>query len=729
MIKIKGVNLMIVIYAEKEDMGKKIAAALDAIHLDNGNNISFNDMSKNDKAISVQARKDGFFKIAYNGEETYVTWGWGHLCGLKQAADYNPAYKNWSSLPVPFIPNKYELKVIDAGSFTARNTKQLSVIKRLFDNADLIINSTDADREGEVIFAYVYEYLKCTKPFKRALFSEQTQSGIKDAFTRLVDSSERLNIEKAGRARNIADSIVGWNLTAQLTLHNKSKEVLSVGRVQTATLNMVVKKELAIRNFKPEDYFTLEADFTTKSGETYKGIHQTKKFTNKTDAENIFNQVNGNQGVITFLNKENGMLPVPELFNQDVLQMECNDKFGLKSKDTLNIAQFLYNNGYTTYPRTSSRYLTEDMKGKVDYVLDQLETLPEYKGLIQGRPRNFFTKRFFDNKKVKSHFAIIPTGVIPTGLNQIQQKVYDLICRSVIRMLYPPVLVENTKVVTTVNSNNFLSTGKVIKDPGWSVVTGIPKVTTLPSLSMNEVVDGKYNIESKQTKPPQRYTDKTLIKAMVTAGKEISDKELREILSDPQDGGIGTTATRAEIIEILVNRGYIERQGKVFFATDKGIELIEKLPVEDIKSAEITAIWEKRLTEIQDGNDTIEHFLDDIYVSVNKWCGEINHSTIIASASPSNVSNLKCPLCSNNLVKTNWGWGCSGYKAGCKFSIGKICGKSLSDAQVKNLIEKKRTSEIKGFKSKKGKPFSAILTLDASGNIKFEFPKTPKKST
>lgn len=713
---------MVVIYAEKEDMGKKIAAALDCIHLDNGTNVQFKDLSKYNKAVSSQAKNNGYFKISFNGEEVYVTWGWGHMCGLKQAADYDQAYKDWSKLPVPFIPQRYELKPVAPGCFVQRNTKQLSVIRRLFDKADYLINSTDADREGELIFAYIYQYLNCTKPFKRVLFSEQTKAGIVDAFNHLVDSSERENVEKAGRARDIADSIVGWNLTAQFTLHNKSQSVLSVGRVQTAALNMVVKRELAIKNFKPEDYYTLEAEFTTNYGEKYKATHRTKRFDNKTDVDNIFAQVNGINGVVSYLSKEDGSIAVPELLNQDVLQMECNDKFGLKLKDTLNIAQFLYDNGYTTYPRTSSRYLTEDMKDKVDYVFDQLQTLPEYNGLIAGRPRNFFTKKFFDNSKVKSHFAIIPTGVLPKNLTPIQQKVYDLICRSVIRMLYPNVLIENTKIITTVNNNDFLSVGKVIKDPGWSVVTGIPKVTTLPNVAMNENVFGEYKIEAKQTKPPQRYTDKTFIKAMLTAGKDISDKELRAILSDPQEGGIGTSATRADIVETLVKREYIYRNGKQFFATDKGIELIQKLPVDDIKSAEITARWEKRLMEIADGYETMDNFLNDIYASTKRWCDEIKSSTAMTNVnSATNMSGLKCPICSQPIKKTKWGWGCSGYQNGCKFSIGKICGKTLTDNQVKSLIENRRTNKISGFKSKKGKPFSAVLTIDNNGTIKFEF--------
>lgn len=718
---------MIVIYAEKEDMGKKIAAALDSIYLDDGTVVPFSSLASKDKAVSAQGRKDGYFAITFKGQPCRVTWGWGHMCGLKEAADYDSKYKKWQNLPVPFIPASYEVKPVPAaGAVAARNSKQLGVIKTLFDSADLIINSTDADREGELIFAYVYQYLRCRVPYKRALFSEQSQSGIIDAFDHLYDSSDVKNVEMAGRARNIADSLVGWNLTAQYTLHNHSREVLSIGRVQTALLNIIVTRELAIKKFKPEDYFTVEAEFTSASGETYKGIHQTKRFDDKTTAAAVLSAVEKQPGEITDVSVEAGQVAVPELFNQDVLQMECNDKFGLNAKDTLSIAQFLYDNGYTTYPRTSSRYLTEDMRGKIDYVLDQLQTLPEYTALIAGRPRSFFTKRFFDNKKVKSHFAIIPTGVLPTKLDPMQQKVYDLICRSVIRMIYDPAKIENTKLVTTVNGHNFLSSGRAIIDPGWCVVTGLPKTNILPKLVTGDKVSGEFSLESKQTKPPQRYTDKTLIKAMITAGKDISDKELRELLSDPQDGGIGTTATRAGIIETIIQRQYVERNGKQFVATNKGIELIQKFPVNDLKSAEITAQWEKRLNMIADGKDTLTAFVSDITSSLYKWCDEIKTSDVMTVTSGSGTV-LNCPLCGKPVRKVSFGWGCSGYKDGCKFTIGTICGKKLTELQVKQLIENKRTNQISGFKSKAGKTFRAALCLESDGSIKFDFGK--KKSS
>lgn len=713
---------MVVIYAEKEDMGKKIAAALDAITLDDGTKVTLDDLPKYSKSVSRQAKRDSCFKISFKGEETYVTWGYGHLCGLKQAQDYDPEYKSWNKLPCPFIPKSYELKILGDGNYLISNTKQLKVIKKLFDKADYIINATDDDREGELIFAYVYEFVRTTTPYKRVVFSEQNKIGINKAFNDLIDSADRKNIEMAGRSRNVADALVGWNLTAQLTLHNNSRTVLSVGRVQTAALNILVKREEAIKNFVPQDYFTLEAEFTTKSGEKYKGIHEKKKFDTQKEADDILSLIKGKEAKVSYLNKEKTNVPVPELYNQAALQMDCNDRFGYSAKETLAIAQFLYEKGYTTYPRTSSRYLTENMKDKVDLVLDRLETLPQYAPLIKGRPRSFFKKRFFDNKKVTSHFAIIPTGELPKTLDVKYQNVYDLICRSVIRMIYSDAQVENTKVVTTVEKNNFYSLGKTIVEPNWLVVTGVPKTNTIPALSMGETVIGEYKTEAKKTKPPQRYTDKTFLKAMLSAGKEISDKELRDILSDPQEGGIGTSATRSEIIETLIKREYAERKGKQFFVTDKGMELIKVLPVEDLKSAEITAKWEKRLNEISNGTDTMNSFLSDIIVCVNKWCDEINKSTTMSTSSSTVSSSLKCPVCGNTLKKMKWGWGCSNYKSGCKFSIGaSICGKKITDKQVDLLLNKGKTNLIKGFKSKSGKSFDAYLCLDPTKKIVFDF--------
>ena len=718
-----GGNNMLVIYAEKEDMGKKIAAALDGITISSGKKVFLNDLHKYEKDVSVLSKRDGYFKINFKGEETYVTWGFGHLCALKNAADYDPAYKNWNALPCPFIPTSYQLKVNGEEKFYGRNVKQLKIIKRLFDKADWIVNSTDDDREGELIFAYVYEFLRCTTEYKRAVFSEQNEKGIREAFDNLQDSSERTNIENAGRARNIADSLVGWNLTAQFTLHNKCS-TLSVGRVQTAALNILAIREKAIKSFVPQDYYTVEAEFTTNKGEKYKGLHQSKRFDKKEDAENVLSSISGKSGTITYLTVEDNKVEVPQLYNQAVLQMECNDKFGYSAKETLSITQYLYEKGFTTYPRTSSRYLTENMKDKVDYILDQLQTLPQYKDLIAGKARPFFTKRFFDNSKVTSHFAIIPTGELPSGLETKYQNVYDLICKSVIRMIYSSAKVQNTKVVTTVNGNNFLSVGKTIIQPEWMLVSGIPKTNVLPLLNKGDVVTGEYSMEAKKTKPPHRYTDKTFLQAMLTAGKEISDKELREILSDPQEGGIGTSATRSEIIETLIKRGYAERKGKQFYVSDKGMELIEKFPVDDLKSAEITAKWEKRLADISEGKDNINDFVNDIISSVTKWCDVIKSSPVMTTTSSSkSATSINCPLCGHPLNQYKTGYGCSDYKNGCKFFVGKICGKKLTESQVKKLAENKKTGLIKGFKSKKGTAFNAYLILDSAGKINFEFEK------
>lgn len=720
---------MMVIFAEKDSVGKKIAAALGGIYLkDSGKIVSFGELPKYKKLVDEQGNKDGCFKVKFKGEDCYVTWVWGHMCGLKQAKDYNPEYKYWSKMPVPFFPKKYELKVTDE-----KHSRQLKIIKSLFEKCDWIINATDADREGEVIFAYVYQYLNCKKPFKRVLFSELTKSGIPIAFDSLVDSSERKNIENAGRARAMADWVVGANLTARLTLHNHSTQPLSVGRVQTATLNLLVQRELSIRDFKPSEYFTLDGVFTTSKGEKYKGVHKLKKFDKKEDAEKIFDKINGKKGEITVLKKEKKNVPVPELLNQAALQMKCNEKFGLKMIDTLDIAQYLYSEGYTTYPRTSSRYLGEDMKEQVNGIFDKLEATSKYEGYIKGKPRPFFMKRFFDNTKVGSHCAIIPTGETPKGLTELQQKVYDVICRSFIQMIYPEAVVENTNMVTTVEDEEYISTGKIIAYKGWMEVSGVPKVDTLPDVSLHEIVDPEFKIESKWTKPPQRYTDKTLLAAMLSAGKTITNKELRDILSDPKDGGIGTEATRASIVETIIQRGYAERDGKSFVATEKGIDLIQKLPVDDLKSAEITAEWEKRLREIADGKEDLKTFMIDIYRSVTKWCKEIDSSPVISTSVLSGTSSsleIKCPICGQPLKKMKWGWGCSGYKTGCKFSVSQVIAKKkLTDLQVKKLVNEGKTSSIAGFVSKAGKKFSAKLYLDENQKVQFEFANSKSKTS
>ena len=720
---------MIVIYAEKPDMGTKIAAALDCLTV-SGKKIAFDDLSKHESAIKHQRRADGFLKINFKGEECYVTWGYGHMCGLKQAKDYNPDYKNWNKMPMPFLPSKYEIKKKDEA------VGQLKIVDGLFKKADLIINSTDDDREGEVIFSYVYEILKCKKPYKRVKFNAQTKKEIIKAFDNLIDSKDVKLIEEAGRARGIDDFISGANVTAAMTLKTKADSVLSYGRVQTVVLNMLVEKELAIRSFKPVDYFTLSAMFTTDTMEQYKGDYVVKRFDKKSDADAIFDKVNGKAGVISSIEEKEVKRDGPSLLSLVLLQGEASSRYGIPMEETKEIAQFLYQNGFTTYPRTDSAYLTEDMEPVINDILDALCVVPEYSLFIKGRAKKYNKKKYFDNSKVSSHYAIIPTNVIPSAgsLTDNQRRVYDIICRSVITMLYGPAILLKTNVITTVNGEDFTTSGSSVKSPECMSVWGMAKEEMLPLLSKGQEVLGDFKVNSKKTEPPKRYTDKTLLVAMMTVGKTVSSVELKKILLDPNIEGIGRPSTRDEIIKTLLNRNYAIREKKTIYATDHGIKAIEILPVAELKSAELTANLEKRLNDIEKGKETAEHFIKDIEEMTKKWCNEIMSSTTIpilgtkkvsgagGGGSSSASTGLKCPVCGNDIIKYSWGYGCSNYKGGCKFSISTICGKKISDAQISTLISKGKTGLIKGFTSKKGTKFDASLYLDG-GSVKFKFEK------
>ena len=717
---------MIVIVAEKPDVGSKIAAALDKITLSSGKTITFAALESNEKAVKAQQNKDGYLKIQYAGQECFVTWGRGHLCELKGIRDYDPSYTRWDKIPLPYVPSSYEIQLRSGGdpNYALLITRQFETVKKLVNKASLVINATDFDREGEVIFSYIYELAKCKKPVKRACFSSQTADGIREAFDKLRDSKEFANIDAAGRMRGIADWLVGINLTIAMSLKNPGQGVTSIGRVQTPTLAIVVKRELEISEFKPTPYWTIGAIFKNPSGGEYKAKHRSEKITDIKEAKAIMARIDGKPGVVTQVTKKSVTKEPPHLYSLSALQMEANSKYGLTLKQTLEIVQKLYDKGYTTYPRTNSQYLTEDMEPTINNVLDKLCTNAEYEKLITGRPRKFDRSHYFDDSKVESHFAIVPTDSVPTGLTGYHAKIYDLICRSVIKMLYGPAQLEQTKIITVVDGEDFSATGSVIIDPGWMAVGDSAKEEILPVVNKGDICNGTYTLNEKKTKPPARYNDKELLSAMLAAGKSLDDIELRKLLSDPKTGGIGTEATRASIVETLIERDYIKRDGKTIIATNKGINLIKTLPLESIKSAEMTARWEKRLNDIARGIENPIAFRTDIEAALTGWVDTINDK-VSKSAAPVGKTNLlgvDCPVCGKPMTINKWGYGCSGWREGCKFGVGTMCQKKLTENQVRILVTKGKSPLIKGFISKSGRSFDAYLRLDGT-SIKFEFPE------
>ncbi len=692
---------MITIYAEKPSVARTIVKAI----------------------ATVSKNEDGYIKITYKGEDCCVTWGVGHLCELKQAVDYNEDYKNWKNLPMPFVPERFETKI------KPDVAKQAHIVGGLFKKSSLIINATDYDREGELIFYYLMETLKCKVPFKRLCLKSLEPSAIRDAFDALLSPAAVKDITDAARARSIADFLVGSNITVAMTLGYSNKEVLSVGRVQTPTLNILVQREKEIRAFSSKKYYEINGDFTDKADSSvkYQGVLEGDKIFDKSKADDIINAVKGANASVLSVEKKVANKELPYLYSLSSLQMDANSIYGFDLDKTLKVAQSLYEKGYTTYPRTDSMFLTKDMVGTVKAILSRLSAVPKYASyLISTDIKNF--GHWFNDSKVSSHTAIIPTMKTPTDLTPNEEKVYDLICRSVIYTVYDNAKLERVTVKTKADKYIFISKSVTVIDKQWLTVSLSPtKETLLPNVMKGTFVNAEYSVNEKETAPPKRFTDKTLLSAMLNAGKYVEDEELKKILLSDEVKGIGTEATRAAILNTLIARGYVERVKKNLIPTEKGMFLIDIIPIEDIKSPAYTAEWEKRLLSIAQGSDSFDGFVSDIIKQTTDWCNILKESkgTVKTPSSYGASSSLACPLCGKPLRKLNWGWGCSGYKDGCRFGINAaIAGKKLSDAQVKSLVEKGRTSELKGFKSKAGKSFSAMLVLDKStGKINFEFKK------
>lgn len=628
--------MSVVIFAEKEDMGAKIAAALDKIVLPGGAVVTSDTLSANAAKVKQLQASQGYIPITFHGEKAFVTWGLGHLYALKDVFEYDPAYKRWASRPVCFIPPRYELHPITSPveRFAKKNDFQRSVISKLFRECDHIINSTDDDREGEVIFAYVYEANQCKKPYERVHFTSTNKEDIVYAFDHLIPSAAVKPIEMAGRARGIYDFLVGSNCTVQVTLKNPGMGVCSVGRVQTATLNMLVEREDAITAFASKPFWSVKATFTEpRTGNDFQAEHKTKRFDTKAAAVAVLNKVNGKPGVVTDVKEKKIRKEVPMLYSQTTLQMDANEAFGYTPDQTLNICQWLYENGYATYPRTKSVCLNDGMEKNVIEIITALRRYGDMDKYIDSTPLNP-GKKFFDSKKVESHYAIIPTTKLPPAtLTAEQANIYGLIAKSVIRTIYPDAWLKSVTVTVDVDGEAFTSTGTSIAAAGWMKVDAKSKETFLPDLTLFAQVDGKeYKLTEGKTEPPKRYTDKSLLGAMVTAGKDLEDEELRKILADPSIEGIGTDSTRAGILKTLIDREYAYRKGKAIIPTQKGIDLIHRLPIQDLRSPAFTAKMEKRLTQIAHGEDTFNNFISDIEAQVQQWCEAIHASPMYGAA-------------------------------------------------------------------------------------------------
>jgi len=662
-------------------------------------------------------RHDGYLE----GKTMIITWAVGHLLELAMPQDYDPALEKWSLDRLPFIPDVFKLKP------KASTKTQLKIIADLVKRKDVdrLINACDAGREGELIFRYIIQYLNCRKPHDRLWLSETTPAAIQRAFSNLRSSAEVDNLARAAVARSQADWIIGINATRGYTV--KHGEKLTVGRVQTPTLALLVNREREIERFVPQPYFEIEATFEAESaiyqGKWFRG--EQDRFSSHAEAEILTSKLNpGSPGRVEKVDKREKAELAPMLFNLTDLQREANKRFGFTADHTLNIAQKLYESHLLTYPRTDSRHLTTDMAATLPARLNALRRT-ELGHIVTSIHGSVSDKRFVDDKKVTDHTAIIVTEVSPnlSSLTEDEAKIYLLVAKRMVGIFLPPARFMQTTVITRCQDETFLTKGKVILDPGWKILYADTEDESpaLPDLDEGqEVVLKVAEILDKQTQPPKRFTEADLLSAMENVGLKVEDEELREAMKGK---GLGTPATRAAIIEKLIQVGYVIRQKKTLVPTEKGKLLID-LVEPRLKDPELTAEWEKKLMDIEQGRYHSSQFMAEIKELARDTLSEIasQEAATVAFAEKDSLGN--CPLCGKPVFENKKAYSCSGWKEGCRFVIWKVtAGKKITPTQAKKLLNNGRSNLIKGFKSKAGKSFDAFLVV-SEGKIVFEFPKS-----
>lgn len=569
---------MIVCIAEKPSVAKEIADILGA-----------------------KSRKDGYFE----GNGYQVTWTYGHLCTLREPHDYSPDWKKWRVAYLPIIPPRFGIKLIDNDGVK----KQFAVIEKLFSAADEVVNCGDAGIEGELIQRWVMQKALCKAPVKRLWISSLTEDAIKEGFKSLSSQDKYQNLYEAGLCRAIGDWLLGINATRMYTLrYAKYPQMLSIGRVQTPTLALIVNRFEEIKNFVPKQYFELKTIYRETSFSAVKG-----KFDIKEDGEKVLNEIENKDLTITGVSIKQGNEFPPKLFDLTSLQVECNKKFSFSADETLKLVQSLYEKKVTTYPRVDTTFLSDDMYKKIPGILQGLKPYSNLTAPVLEKkiPKS---KKVFDNSKVTDHHAIIPTGVFPKNLNLEEKRVYDMVAKRFIAAFYPNCKVSNTKVSALVEKIKFAATGKQILDPGWrNVYSGDKdsngKDNILPPFEKGEHGPHIPSLTEKWTQPPKNYTEATLLRAMETAGKLVDNEELRDAL---KENGIGRPSTRAAIIETLFKRDYVVKQKKNLIPTSTGIDLIHTIKDDILKSAELTGMWEKKLRDIEHGIYPAEKFIDEI---------------------------------------------------------------------------------------------------------------------
>ena len=560
------------------------------------------------KVLGANTAHEGYME----GNGYQVTWTFGHLCTLKEPHDYTDQWKSWALSRLPMIPQRFGIKLIaDKGV-----EKQFKIIESLFQKADGIVNCGDAGQEGELIQRWVMQKAAVRCPVQRLWISSLTEESIREGFKTLKDQSEYQSLYEAGLSRAIGDWLLGMNATRLYTLkYGQNRQVLSIGRVQTPTLALIVNRYHEIVNFKPEAYWVLSTIYRDTTFTATKG-----KYGSVEDGQKDLQSVEGKEFTVTDISTKKGTEAPPRLYDLTSLQVECNKKYNMSADQTLQTIQSLYEKKYTTYPRVDTTYLSDDIYPKCPDILAKLTNYAEYTAPLAGKklPKS---KKVFDNSKVTDHHAIIPTGVVPQGLTFAEEKVYDEVCRHFIAVFYPDCQFATTTVLGKVEDVEFKASGKQILVPGWREVIKPVKQEeekkegqddeekTLPIFEKGEHGPHKPQLAEKWTSPPKPYTEATLLRAMETAGKLVDDESLREVM---KENGIGRPSTRAAIIETLFKRNYIRKVRKSLEPTPTGIELIGLIHEDLLKSAELTGIWEKKLREIEQHKYEARQFLDEL---------------------------------------------------------------------------------------------------------------------
>lgn len=639
------------------------------------------------RVLGANTQRDGFME----GNGYCVSWTFGHLCALLDPHEYNDQWKGWNMSSLPMVPARFGIKVSDDKGIL----KQFNTIKDLISKAEMVINCGDAGQEGELIQRWVYQKAGCKVPVKRLWISSLTEDAIREGFANLKDQSHYQHLYEAGMMRAIGDWLLGMNATRAYTLRyakgvGKDRQVLSIGRVQTPTLALIVKRQHEIENFVPRTYWELKTIYRDTTFSAQLPVEEDEyAITSLEQGQKLVDSIKDLPLEITSVEKKKGMEYAPRLFDLTSLQVECNKRYGLSADDTLKIIQSLYEKHVTTYPRVDTTFLSDDIYPKVPATLQGIqEFFPQVAPLLplkadggKGPGSLPKSKKVFDNSKVTDHHAIIPTGQKPNNLTDLERKVYDMVALRFIAAFYPPCQVANTTVLAQAGEVPFKVTGREIIEQGWREVFAAPIANSsqgerpiggtpsenesetepseqkaLPSFKKGESGPHEPQLQEKTTTPPKYYTEATLLRAMETAGKTVDNEELRDAM---KENGIGRPSTRAAIIEKLFQRKYIVREKKNIKATEVGINLIHTIISPLLKSAELTGLWEKKLREIERGDFQAQQFLDELKQMTAEVVRDVK----------SDKSGMRCPICGKGtIIRGRTRYGCSRWREGCTYA-------------------------------------------------------------